>query len=116
VTIGYDVPWRKVHELLLCAAANTPGLLSDPAPFILQTSLNDYHVSYQLNAYTKQPEIMAQLYAQMHQNIQDEFNQAGVEIMSPAFTSLRDGNTITIPPENRPPHYQPPGFLVDGNR
>ena len=116
VTIGYDVPWRKVHELLLCAAANTPGLVSDPAPFILQTSLNDYHVSYQLNAYTKQPEIMAQLYAQMHQNIQDEFNQAGVEIMSPAFTSLRDGNTITIPPENRPPHYQPPGFLVDGNR
>ena len=114
VTIGYDVSWRTVHELLIKAATNIPDILTDPAPFVLQNSLNDYHISYQLNAYTRRPEIMPRLYAALHQNIQDEFNKAGVEIMSPAFTALRDGNTITLPAGNRPPDYQAPGFRVDG--
>jgi small-conductance mechanosensitive channel len=116
VTIGYDVPWRKVHELLICAAENTEDMLKDPPPFVLQTSLNDYSVAYQLNAYTKRPEIMPRLYDALHKNIQDEFNKAGVEIMSPAFTALRDGNTITIPADNRPPDYQTPGFRIDSNK
>ncbi len=113
VTIGYDVPWRKIHELLIAAALETPDVLEDPAPYVLQTSLNDYHVSYQLNCYTRRPDRMARIYSALHASIQDQFNAAGVEIMSPAFSALRDGNTVTIPPEQRPEGYQPPGFRIE---
>lgn len=113
VTIGYDVPWRSVHALLLSAAAKTTELLTDPPPFVLQTSLNDYHISYQLNCFTNHPEVMQRTYSQLHQNIQEAFNEAGVEIMSPAFTALRDGNTVTLPPDSRPSGYQAPGFRID---
>jgi small-conductance mechanosensitive channel len=97
VTIGYDTPWRQVQELLLSAAEKTDGLLSTPTPFVLQTALNDFYVSYQLNAYTDKPAIMARTYSELHQQIQDKFNQAGVEIMSPHYRAERDGNQTTIP-------------------
>lgn len=97
VTIGYDAPWRAVHQALLSAAKSTEGLSETPAPFVLQTSLDDNYVSYELNAYTNQPETMAVTYSHLHQNIQDKFNEAGIEIMSPHYTSLRDGNRTTIP-------------------
>jgi small-conductance mechanosensitive channel len=87
VTIGYDTPWRQVHALLLMAAEKTPGLLSDPAPFVLQTSLNDFYVSYELNAYTDTPHTMIQVYSDLHRNIQDAFNEYGVQIMSPSYIS-----------------------------
>ena len=98
ITIGYDVPWRKVHQLLIDAALATPGIIKDPKPFVLQTSLDDFYVSYELNAFTKDPSWMAVLYSRLHQNIQDEFTNAGVEIMSPGFTAYRNGNPLTIPP------------------
>jgi len=101
VTIGYDVPWRKVHELLTNAALATRNILSDPKPFVLQISLDDYYVSYELNAYTLAPERMAMIYSELHQNIQDWFNEAGVEIMSPGYTAYRNGDEITIPAEYR---------------
>lgn len=113
VTIGYDVPWVKVHELLIAAAEATPDILPDPKPYVLQTGLNDFHVSYQLNCYTRKPQRMARIYSALHASIQDQFNQAGVEIMSPAFAALRDGNTMTIPADNLPEDYQAPGFRVD---
>ena len=87
VTIGYDTPWRQVHALLLMAAEKTPGLLSDPVPFVLQTSLNDFYVSYELNAYTETPHTMIQVYSDLHRNIQDAFNEYGVQIMSPSYLS-----------------------------
>ena len=91
VSIGYDAPWRKVHELLIAAAAATPHILKEPAPFVLQTSLDDFYVSYQVNAFTDQPSAMAITYSELHKNIQDKFNEAGVEIMSPHFTAAREG-------------------------
>lgn len=115
ITIGYDVPWVKVHELLVAAAQAVPDIQSDPAPFVLQTSLNDYHISYQLNCYTRKPDKMPRIYSELHSKIQDQFNQAGVEIMSPAYAALRDGNTVTIPAGNLPEDYQAPGFRVDSN-
>lgn len=102
VTIGYDAPWPKVHELLVSAAEATADLLKDPKPFILQTALNDYNVSYELNVYTERPEIMAGIYSRLHANIQDKFNAAGVEIMSPAFTGIRDANAPAIPAQGKP--------------
>lgn len=97
VTIGYDAPWPKVHQLLISAAQATPEILREPAPFVLQTALNDYHVSYELNAYTAEPRAMAATYSTLHANIQDQFNAAGVEIMSPAFTGLRDAGAPARP-------------------
>ncbi|SNT10383.1 Mechanosensitive ion channel [Ekhidna lutea] len=97
VTIGYDVPWRQVHELLIEAAVATNGVNISKEPFVLQTSLDDWYVAYQLNAYTDLPEQMPKIYSELHANIQDKFNAAGVEIMSPHYRAVRDGNAITIP-------------------
>lgn len=110
VTIGYDVPWRQVHELLIEAALATEGVLPEPRPFVLQTALNDFHISYEINAHTNRPNEMMRVYSALHANIQESFNRAGVEIMSPTFLALRDGNTVTIPPAHLPQDYQPPAF------
>lgn len=113
VTIGYDAPWRKVHELLIAAARSTPHIQQTPAPFVLQTSLNDFYVAYELNAYTDEPNLMATTYAELHQHIQDTFNEAGVEIMSPHYSRIRDGNRTTIPDTYLPKSYAPPAFRVE---
>ncbi len=112
VTIGYDAPWRTVHELLISAAQSTPHILKDPKPFVLQTSLDDFYVTYEINAYTDAPNLMATTYAELHQNIQDKFNEAGVEIMSPHYAQIRDGNKTTIPDEYLPKTYQAPGLRL----
>ena len=97
VTIGYDVPWRQVHQLLINAARLTPGVLEHPKPFVLETELQDYYPCYQLNAYIKDADKLGDIYSALHQNIQDTFNEAGVEIMSPQYIATRDGNASTIP-------------------
>ncbi len=112
VTIGYDVPWTKVHELLVAAAAGTDGIVTSPAPFVLQTALNDFNVSYELNAYTDAPNRMASIYSALHQGIQDRFNEAGVEIMSPSYVAARDGNQSTVPADHLPKDYNPPSFRI----
>jgi small-conductance mechanosensitive channel len=112
VTLGYDAPWRTVHDLLIRSALKTTFILAEPAPFVLQTSLNDFHITYEINAYTNEASQMMNIYSELHRNIQDGFNAAGVEIMSPTYLSLRDGNTVTIPEDKRPPGYTPPSFRV----
>ena len=102
VTIGYDVPSEKVIELLLNAAKNTKNLTRDFKPFVLQKSLNDFYVEYELNVYTKQPKKMMLFYSELHKTILDEFNKAGVEILSPYYSAYRDGNASTIPNEPKP--------------
>ena len=121
VTIGYDAPWRTVHQLLIDAALATEAILKQPAPFIFQTALDDFYVHYELNAYTDQPSRMAKIYSDLHTNIQDRFNAAGVEIMSPHYSSVRDGNQIAIPEDYLPKGYSAPAFrlgvlqdIVDG--
>ena len=99
VSIGYDVPWRTVNKLLVEAALNTPGVVDDPRPFVLSTSLSDWYPVYQVNAYIKDADRLAEIYSDLHQNIQDRFNEAGVEIMSPHYMAVRDGNASTIPPK-----------------
>jgi small-conductance mechanosensitive channel len=109
VTIGYDTPWRQVHALLLSAADRTAGLLKEPKPFILQTALNDFYVTYQLNAYTGKAHEMPETYSDMHQNIQDAFNEYGVQIMSPNY--LADRPVPTVVPKER--WYAPPASPPD---
>ena len=113
VTLGYDAPWRTVHELLKKSALATRNILSDPEPFVLQTALNDFYVVYELNAYTGAPNKMAGTYSDLHQNIQDTFNEAGVEIMSPHYAQVRDGNKTTIPESYLPPNYHAPAFRIE---
>lgn len=99
VTIGYDAPWRKVHELLIGAVQKTEFLKMEPAPFVLQTSLDDFYVSYQINGYTDQPQKSAIILSNLHANIQDGFNEAGIEIMSPHYRANRIGDNLTFPPQ-----------------
>ena len=112
VTIGYDAPWRKVHELLIAAALKTEGVLADPPPFVLQTALNDFSVSYEINAFVSSPVPLPRTYSALHANIQEAFNEAGVEIMSPNFFALRDGNQATTPRQHLPADYVAPAFRV----
>jgi small-conductance mechanosensitive channel len=112
VSIGYDAPWRTVHRLLIDAALATKHVLRQPSPFVLQNRLDDFYVFYELNAYTDTPSRMLNIYSDLHQNIQDKFNEAGVEICSPHFSSLRDGNRIAIPEQYIEAGYRVPGFRV----
>ena len=100
VSVGYDIPWRKTHQLLVEAALNTPGVVDDPRPFVLETSLQDYYPVYQVNAYIKDANQLAQVYSDLHQNIQDRFNEEGIEIMSPHNIATRDGSETTIPKDD----------------
>ena len=102
VTIGYDVPWPKVQELLLAAATATEHIEQDPAPFVLQTSLDDNYVAYELNAYTCRADIRPRIYSDLHANILDAFHMAGVEITSPHYRAVRDGNDPAIAPVTKP--------------
>ncbi|MEO8532960.1 MAG: hypothetical protein ABI441_04385 [Flavobacterium sp.] len=115
VTIGYDVPWKDIHKALIEAALKTDMTEQTPAPFVLQTSLDDFYVSYQINFYTKEPTKQPRIYSSLHQNIQDSFNAAGIEIMSPHYNALRDGNTTTIPDNYLKKDYEAPVFNVKNN-
>jgi small-conductance mechanosensitive channel len=112
ITIGYDSPWVDVQKALIAAALRTDMLEETPTPFVLQTSLDDFYVSYEINAFTKHPNQQPLIYSKLHQNIQDCFNEAGLEIMSSHYTTLRDGNRTTIPNDYLDKNYTPPSFNV----
>ncbi|WP_152285836.1 mechanosensitive ion channel family protein [Flavicella marina] len=116
ITLGYDVPWPKVHEVLIAAAVKTSLVDDNPKPFVLQTSLDDFYVSYQLNAYTKHPKSSPKIYSELHANIQDACNEAGIEILSPHYRAGRDGNATTIPAHYLDEKYRAPSFNVNINK
>lgn len=97
VSIGYDTPRTRVEQLLLEAARGTEGCEQQPPPFVLVRSLDDSFITYELNVYTRRPNEMEAIYSNLHRNIKDVFDSAGVEIMSPHYVALRDGNRVTIP-------------------
>jgi small-conductance mechanosensitive channel len=85
VGIGYETPWRQVEAMLLMAAERTQGILKEPRPFVLQQSLADFAVNYELNVYCTDAQQMVPLYTALHRNILDVFNEYGVQIMTPAY-------------------------------
>jgi small-conductance mechanosensitive channel len=109
VTIGYDTPWRQVHALLLMGAERTSGVLREPPPFILQKSLDDFYVTYELNVYTDKPLEMIEIYSELHQNVQDAFNEYEVQIMSPSYRFDPDRPKV-VPKEK---WYAPPAKPAD---
>ena len=87
VTIGYDTPWRQVEAMLIEAAKRTPGILENPSPVVFQTNLSDFYPEYRLvaQAVPRSPRPRAEVLSQLHANIQDVFNEYGVQIMSPHY-------------------------------
>jgi len=87
VTIGYDTPWRQVEAMLAEAARRTPGVLADPPPRVFQTALADFYPEYRLvcQAVPTEPRPRAEVLSALHRNVQDVFNEYGVQIMSPHY-------------------------------
>ena len=112
VTIGYDVPFEDVENCLIEAALATDGVEKDPKPFVLQTALQDYYVSYELNVYCRNSKKMNRIYSDLHRNIQLTFHQAGIEIASPGITAIRDGNRVNIPEKFVSKDYETPAFRL----
>lgn len=114
VSIGYDVDWRKVHELLVEAASKVEGVEREPRPWVFQRSLNDSYPVYELNCLTRDSHAQLRLYSDLHAEIQDAFSRAGVEILSPAYHAVRDANAPVLPSEPAGPRAAPGGFRVRG--
>ena len=85
VTIGYDTPWRQVHAMLLMAAGQVEGVLGTPEPYVAQKALTDFYVQYELFVVVEWPGERRTVLSQLHSNIQDIFNEYGVQIMSPQY-------------------------------
>ena len=85
ITMGYDIPWRQVHEILLQAAAKTPFIEQSPKPFVLQSALNDFYGTYQINAHTRGIDKLPGIYSELYQNIQDGFDAAGISMTAPHY-------------------------------
>ncbi len=100
VTIGYDMKWELIRDLLITAAKDTPNINKKPEPFVIVTALDDFYVEYEVNAYTHRPEALPMTYSVLHQNILDRFHEAGVEIMSPHIYAHRQNLDVQIPKEN----------------
>jgi len=100
--IGYDTAWQQVYDLLIAAARKTENVRSEPAPTVLQSSLDDYAVTYTLVAALDDPKKALDTRSELSQNIQDAFNEAGVEIMTPAVRAVRDSLGPAIPEKYLP--------------
>ncbi|MDJ0844765.1 mechanosensitive ion channel family protein [Crocosphaera sp.] len=114
ITLGYDVPWRLVHETLINCALETTDVLQTPEPYVWQTSLDDFYISYELRVYTNKTRSVAigNIYNELHQKIQDKCAEVGIEIMSPHYAAVRDGHQNTIPENYLPKDYKAPGFRL----
>jgi small-conductance mechanosensitive channel len=112
VTIGYDADWRTVHRLLIAAAGKVEGVEREPAPWVFQRALNDSHISYEICCITRDSFRQFLLYSRLHEEIQDAFAAAGVEILSPAYHALRDANAQILPDQPAGPRTAPGGFRI----
>ena len=108
MTLGYNVPWQQVHQLLIEAAIavnkdpvwihQPPPIREDKSPFVLQLSLDDFYVTYQLNAYTNRAGGLSLIYSKLHESIQSRLHSAGIEIVSPHYAADRDPSNPVLPP------------------
>jgi len=113
VTIGYDAPWRQVHALLLLAAERTAGIRKEPKAFVLQRALSDFYVEYELRFHIDRPEARVPVLSELHAAIQDAFNEAGVQIMSPNFEAQPE-SPVLVPRDKWYAPETPPGKGGDG--
>ena len=96
ISIGYDVKYAVVNELLSNASKKTNGILNQPKPFVLQKSLEDFYIVYELNFFVNEVINQPIIISELHTNIIDEFNKAEVEILSPHYRAEREGSDSTV--------------------
>ena len=108
VAIGSNTPWRQVHAMLIEAARRTEKLKEQPAPTVFQAQLSDFCVEYQLQVVLQNPPERIAVVAALNANIQDVFNEYGVQIMSPHYTA-DPAHPAIVPKEkwHEPPANQP---------
>lgn len=97
VSIGYDIPWQDVHAAMITGAKRTPNVLQDPEPFVLQLRIEDWYPVYQINVYITNVNIKPRIQSDLNQNVMDALHEANIEILSPHYIAVRDGNPSTIP-------------------
>jgi small-conductance mechanosensitive channel len=110
ITIGYDVPWRQVHGLLLLGASRTRGLRKQPPPRVLQRELSEFYVQYQLLAHLEDPKRRATVLSELNAQIQDAFNEYGIQIMAPQYEAQPEKPVIV--PESK--WYAEPALAPEG--
>ncbi|NJL49264.1 MAG: mechanosensitive ion channel [Leptolyngbyaceae cyanobacterium SM2_5_2] len=111
VRVGSFSPTARAREISN-RIEKTALILPEPPPFRQNKSLDDFYVSYELNAFTETPAQIPKIYSDLHQNIQDCCNAAGIEILSPHYRAMRDGNVLAVPEVYWPKGYAPPGFRI----
>jgi small-conductance mechanosensitive channel len=114
ITIGYDAPWRQVHALLLMAAERTPGIRQTPKPAVAQTELCDFYVRYTLLVCLEEPARRLRTLNVLHGNIQDAFNEYGVQIMSPNYEADPGDRKVVPPSRWYAAPAQPPELAAAG--
>lgn len=97
ITLGYEICQYKVEKLLIQAAKKIPFILEEKEPFVLRKNLNESFITYELNVHTVLTDKIPTIYSDIHKNILDLFNQEGIEVLSPTYHSVRNGNKSTIP-------------------
>ena len=112
IAIGYDTPWRQVHEMLKIAAARIPEILKEPAPTVYQNALSDFYVEYELHFWVKKLDRPFVIMSDLNGSIQDVFNEYGVQIMSPHFMVYHPSEKMCVPKDKW--HAAPAGERVEG--
>jgi small-conductance mechanosensitive channel len=107
VTIGYDAPWRQVHALLLRAADRTPNVRKRPAPYVLQRQLSDFYAEYTLIARLEDEKQRIESLSDLYSQIQDAFNEFGVQIMSPHYMVQPEASVVIPPAKWHAPPAEP---------
>ena len=69
---------------------------------MLQTALNDFHISYEITAFVSETDTYRETLSQLHAALQDVFAEADVEILSPGYHAMRNGNASTVPRQDQP--------------
>ena len=110
--LGYDIDWEKVHEVAIKAALKIPEIKKNPKPFVFQLRLDDFYVTYQINAYIQNANRQEFIYSDLRRQLIEEFNEAGIELLSPHFMAHRGGSEPQFPKDQVPNSYKTSEFNV----
>lgn len=90
LTVGYEEPWQRIHELLLQIPSRVKRVNLNPAPFVLQKKLDDFYVLYELNVYIQKSAEIELAKSEIFQLILDDFLAAGIEMNGPHIFAKAD--------------------------